>query len=808
MFVVRTLKINPILKVLIRIAVCLMSFICYAQTASISGKVFDAEGQPLQYANIILKLSDSEDILTGTTTDDDGMFRFDDLAFASYTLQISFIGYKDEEIGIDLKEDSILDPVRMVEEAENLSEVSITVKRPTLSRLPDRLVFNVQNTALSEGNVMEVVRRTPGILVIGDAITVKNATPEFYINDRKVNLGSADIIQLLEGTTASTIQSVEVITNPSARYDADSGIIVNIVMQKNLITGYQGSVFGNVIQGVFPKYRGGTSQFFKSKKTSFFVNYNYNHNKINRDNDEIVVYPDDTWTSDINRNTWSESHTVNFNFTQDFDDYNSLSISSNMQFLPYFKYLTKGRTEITPPNSQPFASFNATNLSRDLRHNLGFNLDYQHTFKSNKSRLMLNAHSTLYDYRRNQDVVSEYFREDGQPRETTAFRTRADQNTNIYTGQIDYSLPFKNSGSIEAGMKYSKVFTESGLVQRIVENGFEIVDPDNSDMFDYDEKVYAAYLNFSKDIGKWSVRAGLRTEQTEIEAISASMTNNNSQSYLEWFPNGSLGYEINGKSSLFANYNRSIRRPDFQDLNPFRFFLNDNTIVTGNPALQPEFIDYYSIGGSFVIHYFEFYLRDSKGQIFELPIQDNNENIISYTPINFAGNYDVGFDYVANFNINDHWSIYFLSSIYYTKDRLGWINNQVAEQDMWAWFGDFSSDISLLKDRSLDVSIKLTYITENIQGLRRVEPLLLSAVDFSKSILKGKGALSLGFSDLFNESDYFVSTRFLNQNSTNFANLDNRLVRVGFRYSFGNTKLNSNEAELDYDERDRIKNED
>ncbi|MBT8270140.1 MAG: TonB-dependent receptor [Bacteroidia bacterium] len=771
---------------------------------SLSGQVLDAREQPLPYANIILLGQTNQEMITGTTTDEEGLFRMKNIKPDSYIIRISFIGYTDQELQLDLREDRILDPVKMTEEAETLSEVEITVKKPTLTRQPDRLVFNVQSTALSEGNMMEVVKRTPGILVLGESITVKNATPEFYINDRKVNLSSSDLLQLLEGTAASAIQSVEVITNPSARYDADSGIIVNIVMTKNLVTGYQGSVFGNYIQGVFPKYSGGTTQFLKNKNTSFFLNYNYNHRKINRDNEGFVIYPDDTWTSDINRNTWSQTHTVNFNFDVDFNEYNRLSISSNMQFLPYFKYLTKSRTEITPPTSQPFAFFNATNLSRDLRHNMGFNLDYVHTFKADNSKLMFNAHTTLYDYRRNQEVVNDYFREDGQFRESNAFKTRADQNTSIYTGQIDYSLPFKESGSFEAGAKYSKVFTESGLVQRIIENGFEIIDLDNSDMFDYDEQVYAGYVTFRKEIGDWDLSGGVRAEQTEVEAISASMTNNNTQSYLEWFPNGSIGYKINDNTSLYANYKRSIRRPDFRNLNPFEFFLNDNTVVVGNPALQPVFINNYAVGGSIGKHNFEVYFRQEDGKIFELPVQDNDENIIRYTPINFDVTYELGFDYIINFNIIENWNLGFLSSIYYTKDRIGWLNNQETEQDIWAWYGDLTNNFSLLKDRSLDITFGLTYITDNIQGLRRVDSMIFSTIDVSKSILKGRGAITLGLEDLFNESDFSVRTNFLDQNSSNFSNLDNRLFKLGFRYSFGNTKLSTTDADLDFDERKRL----
>ncbi|NNK87038.1 MAG: glucosamine-6-phosphate deaminase, partial [Flavobacteriaceae bacterium] len=410
----------------------MFSPLALAQTFTIEGRVIDEENRGVAYANVILLSTDDESIISGTTTDDEGAYTIESVSLGTYIIRVSFIGYKEVEQQIELTQNRVLTPVILVEAAETLSEVEITVKKPTLTRKPDRLVFNVQSTALSEGNVMEVINRTPGVLVLGNNITVKNSNPEFYINDRKVNLNSSDIIQLLEGTSASTIQSVEVITNPSARYDADSGTIINIVMLKNLITGYQGSVFGRFIQGVFPKYSMGTSQFLKNETLSFFLNYSYNDQKIDRVNREEVFYPDNTWRSLIDRNTWSDTHTVNFNFDADLGEHDRLSISSNMLFLPYFKYLTRNNTQIDPALPDSFASFNANNLSRDLKHNMGFNVDYEHRFKKNNSRLIVNGHATLYDYRRNQSVESEYFLEDGSNLERNAFRTRADQNTAIY----------------------------------------------------------------------------------------------------------------------------------------------------------------------------------------------------------------------------------------------------------------------------------------------------------------------------------------------------------------------------------------
>ena len=157
--------------------------------------------------------------------------------------------------------------------------------------------------------------------------------------------------------------------------------------------------------------------------------------------------------------------------------------------------------------------------------------------------------------------------------------------------------------------------------------------------------------------------------------------------------------------------------------------------------------------------------------------------------------------------MSEAWDVSLIASLYYTKDRLDWINNQEFEQDIWALYSQLKNSFSLLRDRSLTIDVNLYYITENIQGLRRVEPLLLSFVDIKKTILKGRGSITLGVEDLFNEADFLVTTRFLDQNSSNFSNFDNRLVKFGFRYSFGNTKLSSTESDFEFDERKRLTND-
>ena len=812
MFVTRTLKkLFLIPKAIYTILLCFCTFFCFAQDFTISGTIKDDGNLSIPYANIVVLQAQDSTVVTGTSSDDNGQFTISSVVAGNYILKTSFIGFEDHFLPLNISQDVSNVLIVLKEEAEALSEVEIVVKKPTFKREADRLIFNVENTSLSEGNMIEVLRSTPGVLVLDNSISVKNSSPTIYINDRKVHLTMEEVVELLKGTPASNIKSVEVITNPPARYDADSGNIINIVMSKNLITGYRGSIFSNITQGVFPRSNMGISQFFKSSKLSVYANYSYNDEKIDRVNREQIEYfdvngnPDQTWLTKLDRNYWSETHNVNANLDYDFDEHNQMSFSTNMVFLPYYKYLTRGQTFISPAEQGEIARFNSINLSRDKKKNLGFNLDYVHTFKKDNATLSFNAHTTIYDYRRKQRVNSDYFLADDSFLENNIFRTRSDQATNIYTTQLDYALPIGETAKLEAGLKYSNVQTESMIIQRDIEGNQEIIDPTNTDAFEYDENVFAAYLGFNKEWEKWDVTLGVRAEQTNIEGESMLSNEKNTQDYLEFFPNASIMFTASDNLSLHSTYNRRIQRPNYNDLNPFQFFLNDNTLVTGNPALQPVFMDHFTLGATFNDTYtLEVYYIRSQDNISEVPLQDNATNIISYTPINLDETHDFGIDFLAYFNITDRWTTSFVTSVYRVEDRIR-INNNNIDLNQWANYSELSNSLSFLEDNSLSMDFTLIFSSRNLQGLQRIERAqLFSDLSIRKTMLKGKGAVSLAVSNLFNAQHYYLRTKFVNQNSLLFTNLDDRYVRLGFRYRFGNTKLSTNQKDITKNERDRL----
>ncbi len=782
----------------------------FGQSLSISGTVIDADNHPIEFANVIILNEDESEILKGTSTNDNGFFDILNLEANTYVLKISYIGFENFNQKIILTGHLDLTTIQLRQVSESLDEVSILVKKPTIKREADRLVFNIEQTALVEGNMLQVLKSTPGVLVIGDEITVKNSNPTVYINDKKVNLSAEDLNQLLAGSSANAIKSVEVITNPSARYDAESGVVINIIMSKNLVTGYRGSIFTNYTQGVFPNYTAGTSHFFKNEDISLNVNYSYSKDKINRNGDDTVNFLDDSnnteqsWRSITNRNTWSETHNLNANFDYFINEKNTLSLSSNSLYIPYFKYKIANKTTISDVNGNFLSRFTADNLSRDTKYNLAFDVDFNHSFT--KGVLSVNAHYTTYNYERNQSVISNNFGMNDAFLGASAFNTENDQGTKILAGKIDYSLPLNESSNFETGLKFSSTNTESEITQFDVNinTGTETIDALNSDAFNYDERIYAAYANYDLSVEKWSINAGLRVEQTNIEGESPLTDITNTQDYLEWFPNASLQYTISDDYNVKLNYKRSIARPSYAALNPFRFFLNDNYVVSGNPFLVPTFVDHAVIGTSLTDFFtFEAYYKNYDGAISEIPRQDNTSNVIEYISVNFDKSVEFGFDFITNFDVTNRWSVYAVTSFYNFEEETDFGQGFVSK-NQWSNYSVWQNDFTFLEDNSLNVNLALTWVGKSLQGFQIVEDRLFSELAISKTILDKKGVISLSVSDLFNMHDFDVSTQYQNQFSTQFVDVDDRFVRLGFRYKFGNTKLNSNARAIDTEERERL----
>lgn len=565
----------------------LQVLVCFAQEYEVSGKVIDMQQQPLSFVNVLVLQKKDSVVVRGNSTLEDGSFKIKGLTAGDYILKFTFIGFKKQFRPINLESNISLDITTLEPETENLQDVTITAgrKSPKLQRKIDRLIFDVAQTSLTETNIWDLLKRTPGVIVVNDEITVKGSSDiQVLINNRRVSLPKEDILNLLRGTEAGSVASVELITNPSAKYDAEGGAIININMNKNIAKGYNGSIFTNYILGVFPKYTFGTSHFFKTEKMQFAFNYTLSDRKELTLQNEIVDFFQNgsvasIWNTDVGRITNSQRHTASLFFDFIPDTKSTLSASVIASYLPSFDQRYNSNTEISDPSGNPESSFETLNDVEDDNINLVFNLDYSRKLNDKGAKLVFNGGYTYYDYERLQDLDTDFFLPDGTKTGDNDFMTDSDQRIHIFNAQTDFNFPLENNDEIEAGIKFAAIDALSTIEQPGFDPNQPGEDPTENDLFDYEETIGAAYFSYSRSWDHWSFKTGLRAEYTTTNGVSDLQGAVNDNDYFELFPTFYLQYAPSDKHNLSITYGRRITRPRYSIINPFKYFTGNNVFV-------------------------------------------------------------------------------------------------------------------------------------------------------------------------------------------------------------------------------------
>ncbi len=803
------------LKKLIYALYFIVSLSCFSQDFSLKGRVIDENNVPIAYANVVINTSEDDLFIKGTTTNEDGVFQIKGLKSNKYNLKISFLGYEVGTISVDLKNDTTLEDFILKEKTETLDGITIVAKRPTVKRMVDRLIFNVENSTLSNNNVLDILKHTPGVIVNNGVITVKQSTPTVYINDRKVHLSSSEIQQLLEGTSASNIKSIEVITNPPAKYEAEGGAVLNIVTSKNIVAGYNGSINGNFKQGSeFPKYSIGTSHFFKTKRLNTYFNYNISPKKNFRHNNESINFIENTintssWETDLKRTHESANQNFNTNIDYQINENNSIGFSSSILISP--KTMTKtsinSLTEVFNINKDLDYTFNTRNSIITDRINLAFTLDYIHKFKKEGEKLSLSTHYTNYDYFSDQNVKTRYELPDNSLLRNTRFKTLSGQKIELYTAQLDYELPISDSAEFETGAKISSIDSKSDLTQFNFVNNEPIKDIQNSDVFLYDELNYAAYASYSKQWDSWSLKSGLRVEYTDIKGNSLSTNQVNNSDYIKFFPSLHILNKLNDKNEIYFNYNKRIHRPRYTQLNPFKYFLSDNAYSVGDPNLKPQIDDVFTLGYTYKDTYtFEAYYRFEKDPVLEIVFQDNEDNTLKYINTNINRSISYGLDFTTYVKIANRWNVNILSSLFYYENEFFALesNNVLETINKWSVYAQVINYFTFLNDNSLTADVSYLFISSLANGPSIVSNRSGLGINFRKKFWNNRASLSVGVTDVFNNQNFTQTTKYLNQNVFLKSRLENRLITLGFKYKFGNFRLSNNQKNIELDERERL----
>lgn len=783
----------------------------FSQTFELKGNVKDQYQEPIPFASVFLLTVTDSSLVKGTSADENGNFSIENIVEGLYFLKASYIGQVSGNLALEIFKDTKIGALIVEQKAEELNEVTVTSNRPVVERKVDRIVFNVENTVISQNSSWDILSQTPGVIVTNDELQVRNQATTVYINNRKVQLSSEEVRNLLENYQGENIKSVEVIYNPPASYDAEGGSILNIITSKNVSLGYKGNISAGYTQGVFPKYIFGTSHFYKTNKLNLNASYNYVpkkefKNTLNTTNfkDEAGIFS--IWDTDFDQTIRTNSHSAGLVVDYDFDDKNTLSLTSNAQLQPKKNAEFYQNTIIKNSAGVLDSTFTTGSFLNEKKNNLSGDLTFKHGFNDNGS-LNANAHYTYFDLNRNQNVNSNYFLPDGSFVREFNFTTNADQQINIKTAQLDYSNYF-GSLSFETGLKGSFINSESKLDYFLQNNGSQFI-PNLSDNYTYDEKVYAAYVSFSKDWEKWSVKSGLRAEQTESIGVSSSVTTINDLEYLELFPSLYILHNINENHSLSFDFSRKLQRPRYDDLNPFRTYINERTFEEGNPNLTPNFSNNFNLNYTLNQEYFfDVYYRDNGRYISTLTFQDNDNVVLLDFTQNVLESTSFGLDFTYGKSINNNWYLYSYISLFHDDETFMALQSDAYsfKNEFNGAYVDITNYLTLSKDGTFKGELGLVYLSGFLQGSFIQEASTNLTLGFRKSFMNNRAVLSLSANDLLGKYNANISSNYLNQDNQYLSTPETQYVKFGFTYNFGNFRLEDNQRDIDKIERERLEN--
>lgn len=800
------------MKYPILFSIFITPFALFAQSNDVESKVLDDKKKAIGYANVLLLKAADSSFVKGTISEENGSFIFNDIAQGSYIIKASFIGYTDVYSDIFEVQNTVEHPpLILAENPEFLDAVTVTAKRPVIQRKIDRYIYNVENTVVSSGTTFDILKRTPGVIVNQGQLLVKNSPAQVYINDRKVYLTSDELQQLLEGFAGVNVKSVEVITTPPAKYDAEGGAILNIVTSKNLSIGYKGSINASNTVGIKPKYNAGTSQYYKTDWLNAYASYNFNSRfDVKTDEGFVQFYNANgsekaTWVDLFRRDTRTISHSLNTILDFTLSKTELLSFSANVLHTPKANSDITGKTETYNPQGQLDSLYTTKSRLENQNDNLLLNLSYEKQLGENGASLSAIANYIDYTNDQTQTVATRYLSPQGNLLNANAFNTIPTQNSKIYTGQLDYTGNL-GSWAFEAGGKFSGINSESR--QEFFNTAGNVRDTDAilNDNFDYTEAIYASYFSFAKDWEKWSIKAGLRGEYTDANGNSRTLGIVNTQEYFELFPTIYLINTPSDNHSFGVEYSRRIDRPRFQSLNPYRYFLNENNFQEGNPNIQPAIANKVKLSYSYKNKLsFELYWDRIDNAMSVLPFQDN-ENL-ALRSVNTNLNYEQQFSFDVRYSefVNNWMWMSVYASFFNMENEFAVLesNGTNVKQDI---NGAYLQTLNyFILEEGLTATITNVLTSNLLVGSYQYDrPQYALNIDIQKTFMNGRLIVNLGSEDVFNTNNIPLTSRYLNQNNSFFAMPESQKIRVGLRYKFGNFKLNDNSRETSVEEETRL----
>jgi Outer membrane protein beta-barrel family/CarboxypepD_reg-like domain len=786
------------------------SFAGYSQEISLSGKVVDGSHQAVPFADALLLQAKDSLSYKAVQTDESGAFYFTGVEKGEYLIKVKAIGFEDYSQKITVQKDTILN-VSINEISNNLDNVTITSKRPIVKRQVDRLEFGVENSSLSSNNAWEILGKTPGVITSSaGAITIRGSQSILVtINDKKIYLTGEELKQFLENTGGEEVKSIEVITNPPAKYEAQGSAVLNIKLKKSVSLGYKGSVNTAYIQSIYPKGIASVNQFYKGKKLSLEGRYGFGSGVYVNEGVDVVHYLkddrsiDSRWESIMTRKSKSlAQHSYRLQASYEIDSLNTIAaggtgfIGQKQQgnfTVPTFIYGSDGALD---------SLYVTRNNRRNPMKNNAYNMSFEHLF-SQKEKVSLATDFTKYWRQERQDISSAFSLPDEDPYRNGRFISDNVQNIQLFSAQADYSN--EKNGTLEAGLKFGNVKAKSNLDYKDEIDGNLVNNPNRTSLFLYDESIVAGYASYNKEFGKWSIKTGLRGEYTALEGNSVTTSEVNEQHYFKLFPTFYGLYKASEEHEIGFSYGKRITRPQYSRLNPFRSYYNSYSYFMGDPKLLPTISHNLNLLYTLKNKYnFDLFYRLEKNPSMEISYQEYDTKMLVYHFTNIKKDFAFGLEFNTNLTLFDFWESGIQAGLSYVEDRFQGRDGNLYKNGKPTYNTSITNRFALNKKKDLNAELNFQYNSSSVQGTFVFSQTSNLSAAIRKKIWEGSGEIYAIISDIYRGEKEKVVTDYANQYNYFKSYGDSQSIRLGFRYNFGNQSLVNKKKESQTEEQKRL----
>lgn len=785
------------MRLLLLLALTVTSLLSEAQ--QIKGVAINEIGIPLNGATVsLIKAKDSSTIKLAVTSAD-GSYSFSGIKEGNYKVRLSFIGYRtiySQPFSFGAA-DITIPELKASKLPSILKNVNVTTNKPMVEVKADKTVLNVEGTTNAIGsNALELIRKSPGVLLDKDdnmSLAGKNGV-QVYVDGRPTPLSGQELANYLKTLQSAQVEAIELITNPSAKYDAAGNAgIINIKLIRNKSFGTNASVNAGWNVGILAKYNTGASLNYRDKYINIYSTYSYSYAPTKQFFNIERSLLDSVFNQAGTMRDTRRSH--NFKVGADYfiSKKSTIGIMVN-GIISDPSSVSNGKTYISNTTTNKTDRILIADNSTEMkRHNANINLNYNYTGSKGMS-LVINADRGAYDINSDQWQANYYYDPTGQGKlSEVIYHIISPANIDINSIKTDYEQNFLK-GKLGLGVKSAWVKTDNDFQRYNVYTTVEDFDKERSNHFIYKENINAGYVNYNRQYKKLMLQAGLRIENTVSNGASNGLKANGNtyvasnslfkRNYIDFFPSAAITFNKNPKKQWSFNYSRRIDRPAYQDLNPFEFKLDEYTFMKGNVNLRPQYTNSFGITHTYKyklnvgLNYS--HVKDLFTQIFDTTETSkaflSKKNLATQDIINFTVSYP--FQYKS-------YSLFTNISSNYTKYKADFGAGRKVNLDA-VGFNLFIQN-SLKFKKTWTAELSGFYNAPTIyMGSFKGRSIYNVDADLSKQFMKGRATMKASVSDVFRTMKFRATSEFAGQIANVGFRQETRQFKLALSYRLGN----------------------